>query len=135
MNFLKLHSSITTLAICLKTDIGKQVFQQFTSNTIPTNIYEQSSQYILEAELPGVQKDAVQIQFDNSLLKLNIRKHLSNSEDTIKLNERTSGELSREYEFDNIDSSNIKANLNDGILTVTLPKNTTAHSTTTIEVE
>ena len=35
-------------------DLGKQVFNQFSSQAFPANLYNESDHYLIEAELAGV---------------------------------------------------------------------------------
>ncbi|MBI5973244.1 HSP20 family protein [Staphylococcus caledonicus] len=117
-------------------DLGEQVFNQFSSKSFPTNIYNQSSQYILEAELPGVNKSEIELKFDHSTLTIKVQKQVSEQTGKVQLSERASGELVRRFEFEDINKSQIKASYDDGILTVTLPKEVSAQDdATTITVE
>lgn len=81
-------------------DLGEQVFNQFSSKSFPTNIYNQSSQYVLEAELPGVNKSEIKLKFEHSALTIKVQKHVSEQTGSVQLNERASGELIRHFELD-----------------------------------
>ncbi|UDI77588.1 Hsp20 family protein [Staphylococcus taiwanensis] len=117
-------------------DLGEQVFNQFSSKSFPTNIYNQSSQYVLEAELPGVKKSEIELSFEHHTLTVRVQKQVSEQTGKVQLSERSSGELVRHFEFDDIDKSQIKATYEDGILVVVLPKEVSAQDhTTTITVE
>ncbi|BGE81659.1 putative small heat shock protein [Staphylococcus petrasii] len=112
-------------------DLGEQVFNQFSSKTFPTNIYNQSNQYILEAELPGVNKSEIELTYEHSTLTIKAQKHVSEQSGQVQLSERASGELVRRFDFDDIDKTQIKASYTDGILVVILPKETSDEDNTT----
>ncbi|MCE4958432.1 MULTISPECIES: Hsp20/alpha crystallin family protein [Staphylococcus] len=117
-------------------DLGEQVFNQFSSKSFPTNIYNQTNQYVLEAELPGVNKSEIELKFEHAALTIKVQKHVSEQTGSVQLSERASGELVRHFEFNDIDKSQIKASYEDGILVVILPKEVSAQDhSTTITVE
>ena len=96
-------------------DLGEQVFNQFSSKSFPTNIYNQTNQYVLEAELPGVNKSEIELKFEHAALTIKVQKHVSEQTGSVQLSERASGELVRHFEFNDIDKSQIKASYEDGI--------------------
>jgi HSP20 family protein len=51
-------------------DFGHQFFDQFPSQNIKTDITELEDAYELEAELPGMDKENIQLQFDNNILTI-----------------------------------------------------------------
>ncbi|MCJ1661496.1 Hsp20 family protein [Staphylococcus sp. NRL 18/288] len=69
-------------------DLGEQVFNQFSSKTFPTNIYNQANQYILEAELPGVNKSEIELTYEHSTLTISVQKHVSEQTGKVQLSER-----------------------------------------------
>lgn len=68
-------------------DLGEQVFNQFSSKTFPTNIYNQANQYILEAELPGVNKSEIELTYEHSTLTISVQKHVSEQTGKVQLSE------------------------------------------------
>ncbi|MDK6297932.1 Hsp20 family protein [Staphylococcus caprae] len=103
-------------------DIGKQVYNQFSSSAFPTNIYDTDDAYIVEAELPGVSKEDISLKFEQNILLIKANKKLKNESQKIQLNERSTGELERHFKFDDINKEEIIANHAEGVLYVTLPK-------------
>ncbi|MBU5841678.1 Hsp20/alpha crystallin family protein, partial [Vibrio cholerae O1] len=51
-------------------DLGKQVFNYFSTPSFVTNIYETDELYYLEAELAGVNKENISIDFNNNTLTI-----------------------------------------------------------------
>lgn len=103
-------------------DLGKQVYNQFSSRAFPTNIYDKNDAYVLEAELPGLSKEDISLKFEQHILTIKAYKKINNENYKSQLNERSNGELERRFEFDDIDKEGIVANYTDGVLYVTLPK-------------
>jgi HSP20 family protein len=89
------------------------------------DVVEQENEFIVTADLPGVKKEEVKITFENSVLTISgSRKPQEISEKThLLLNELQSGDFSRSLKFrQDVDTSKMTAEMNNGILTITLPK-------------
>ncbi|MBQ0126194.1 MAG: Hsp20/alpha crystallin family protein [Clostridiales bacterium] len=91
-----------------------------------TDITDEGDSYLLEADLPGFKKDDVNIDIDDGYLTIKAERR-SNFEDKDKKGnyvrcERSYGSYSRSFSLDGIDSENITAELKDGVLKLTLPK-------------
>ncbi|HHS2975283.1 TPA: Hsp20 family protein [Staphylococcus argenteus] len=118
-------------------DLGKQVFNYFSSPTFPTNIYEIDNVLYIESELAGVNKEDIQIDFNNDVLTIQAVKHLKHPNENLTLDERKANQLYRQFDFENIDKNRITANFENGLLTMTLPKiqpNQDTSSSTTIPI-
>ena len=79
--------------------------------------------YVIRAEMPGVEKDGLEITVDRGeLIILGRRKPIEVTGELI-YREIRPHDFRRVYELaPSIDSTNITANIDQGILTVTLPK-------------
>ena len=99
----------------------------FTANAsaMKTDIRETEKEYLLDVELPGYGKEDVQVTLNNGYLTIETKK---NSEKENKENgnyihkERYSVSASRSWYVGNVDQNMIKANFNNGVLTVSVPK-------------
>jgi HSP20 family protein len=89
----------------------------------PVNIYETQDGYVLEAEMPGVSKDGLQVLLEgNSITLIGHRTQERPKADTLYRESREAG-FRREFELDPaIDTSQIKAEMKQCILTLQLPK-------------
>lgn len=89
------------------------------------DIAETKDNYLIEVEIPGVQKDDVKISFKDHILTIEGEKKLRNElkkDDFIK-QESFYGKFSRSFTLpDDVDVEKISADYKNGILTVTLPK-------------
>ncbi|OLL25333.1 Heat shock protein 16 [Neolecta irregularis DAH-3] len=104
------------------------------SNASPSlDVFEFSDQTVVTVELPGMSKadDSLSINYDPQTRHLKISGHLKrptdfHPENAIKetrIGERKIGKFEKEVVVEcNIDNENITAKLEDGMLTVVLPK-------------
>lgn len=88
------------------------------------DIKEFSSVYVFDIELPGVKRDEIDLNIADDILTISVKiSEQTNEEDPKYIRkERKYGSYSRSFAIPNIDSENIKANYDNGVLTVTLPK-------------
>lgn len=93
-------------------------------NGFKVDIKEDGNNYILEADLPGVKKDSININYENNYLTISTSRKDEYEErrDNYLRQERHYGEFRRSFYVDNIDESKIKAEFKDGVLKITMPK-------------
>ncbi|HKI70397.1 MAG TPA: Hsp20/alpha crystallin family protein [Verrucomicrobiae bacterium] len=87
------------------------------------NIYEAKDGYLLEAEMPGVNKEGLEITLEaNELTIVGHRNSETVSGEPIFL-ERRAADYRRVFELDPaIDTSKVSAKIEQGVLQLTLPK-------------
>lgn len=100
----------------------------FGTNNAPmelrTDITDKGDSFVLEADLPGFKKDDIRIDLENDRLTIRAERrseHEDNKNGCIR-RERRFGSFERSFDVSGIDTSGIKANYTDGVLTLTLPK-------------
>jgi HSP20 family protein len=102
---------------------GQQSAEQTAYVAPYVDIESTESGYVLHAEMPGVNRDGIQITVEEgNLVLLGQRQPLSGSGEPLH---RETRQLSyrRVYELDpSIDANKISARIEQGILTVSLPK-------------
>jgi HSP20 family protein len=90
------------------------------------DVYETASAYVVTAEVPGVSRDQIELAFEDSRLTLRGHRPDQRSRDQVQRFhqvERSYGAFTRTFEFAHrIDGVNAKADLVNGVLTITLPK-------------
>jgi HSP20 family protein len=88
------------------------------------NIYETADGYVLEAELPGVNKQGVSVQLEGNLLTVEGRRSTPALAETgFFYRETSSADFRRVFEVDPaIETAKISARMEQGVLTLTLPK-------------
>ena len=91
------------------------------------DILEQSDAYLILADLPGVNEDAVDINLDKGVLSLDaaVSQETDAASDTARprYTEYLSGGYHREFRIsDDIDVTAVSAKMRDGVLELRLPK-------------
>ncbi|HEY8902761.1 MAG TPA: Hsp20/alpha crystallin family protein [Chthoniobacterales bacterium] len=88
----------------------------------PVNIHQDADGYILEVEMPGVPKSGVEVTFEDG--KLTLTGHRTRrGEDGYTYRESSEADYRRVFDLDpSIDSGRIGASIEQGLLTVHLPK-------------
>jgi HSP20 family protein len=90
--------------------------------TPAVDIYANEDGYTLEADLPGVGKDGLEIFLDQNTLTLVGRRNQRTPEGAA-YRESSGADYRRVFELDPaVDSAGITARIEDGVLTLTLPK-------------
>ncbi len=91
--------------------------------TPEVNIFETKDGYVLEAEMPGVAKEGLEVTLEGT--EMTIVGHRSNEVTTGSplFQEREAVDYRRVFELDPaIDAGKISAKMDQGVLTLTLPK-------------
>jgi len=88
------------------------------------DIYENKDEYLLEAEMPGVSKDGLELTLEGSTLTLVGRRNVEQPKGTnLVYRESQPWHFRRVFELDpTIDAGKIDARMEQGVLYVRLPK-------------
>ena len=86
------------------------------------DIHDEEDHYALEAELPGVSEDQINLTVENDTLTIAADMQSERKDEKAYYSERRVGHVSRSFSLEGIDQDNITADYKNGILTVTLPK-------------
>lgn len=128
----------------------KSVNEMFDSDYLPTlsekfnffktDVHETETAYVVEADLPGFEKEDINIDITDNYLtiraKRDVKKEARDKEDRVIRQERQYGEFMRRFYVDNIDEDGIKAQLENGVLNIEIPKQKPEKpSQKTIEIE
>ncbi len=91
-----------------------------------TDISDNGKEYVLEADLPGFNKEDISIDVNNNVLTIKAERHSEYEEKDKKSKyvrcERSYGSYSRQFDVSNVDTDHIKAKYDKGVLKLTLPK-------------
>lgn len=97
-----------------------------TGMSLPkVNIKETADSYYVEMAVPGLKKSDFQIDLDNQVLSIATQVEEKSEEKEENYTRREFGYASFKRSFtlpETVDDSNIKANYNEGILSIKLPK-------------
>ena len=89
-----------------------------------TDILDKGDRFVLKADMPGFQKEDINIDIEGGRLTLTA-KHKEDVDEEKKnyiRKERRYGALSRSFDLQGIDAAKISASYHDGVLELELPK-------------
>ena len=96
----------------------------FGSTGFRVDVREQPDKYMLEADLPGVQPEEIDVSVDNGVLTIaaNMHAEKKQEQENYIYSERRAGTFQRSFRLDNVKEEGIKASYKDGVLHLELPK-------------
>lgn len=87
------------------------------------NIYERAEEYVLEAEMPGVPKNGLEVTLENGVLTIVGHRFVEEPTGSPVYRESREADYRRSFEIDPmVDAEKINARLDQGLLTLRLPK-------------
>lgn len=90
--------------------------------TPAVDIYETDDSLVVVADMPGVKKDDLEISVENNLLTIHARPGVAMDESAL-MREFSLGEYFRQFTLgDKVDRDRITASLDQGVLTLSLPR-------------
>lgn len=115
----------------LRDDFFSSMPANFVGNNFTVDLKEKENEYVVEADLPGVSKDAIDIDYSNNYLTISAKRedNVEDKNDNYVRRERSYGEYKRCFYIDNVDEDKIDASFNDGVLKLLLPKLTKGKDT------
>ncbi|QCX33908.1 Hsp20/alpha crystallin family protein [Caloramator sp. E03] len=110
----------------LYNDMEKNFLQNFNLDfpSFKTDIVDKGDKFVLEADLPGFNKEDIDIDIDGNRLTISAKhseKREENKDNYIR-RERRFGSFVRSFDVSNIKTDEIKAEYKNGVLTLELPK-------------
>ncbi|MBV1939176.1 Hsp20/alpha crystallin family protein [Streptomyces sp. BV286] len=91
---------------------------------MPMDAYREGEEYVIALDLPGVSRDAIDIDVERNMLTVKAeRRPVTKAEDVqVELSERPLGVFSRQLVLaDALDTEHIKADYDAGVLTLRIP--------------
>ena len=96
------------------------------NSVVPSaNVKENSKGFVIELSAPGFNKKDINIEVDDKMLKIysEIKNDVENKDETIIKREFHYNSFERSFQLpENVNAEKIKANYNDGILSIEIPK-------------
>lgn len=100
---------------------GQVVRQEFIAPDV--DIFETGDGYVLEAEMPGVNKEGLEITLEGTQITITGHRHEQTLPGEHLFAESQGRDYQRVFELDPaVDSARIAAKMDQGVLTLTLPK-------------
>jgi HSP20 family protein len=95
-------------------------------NDIPIDVSETDKQYEVRAEVPGVRKEDIRVTVNRNFVSISAeikREKEEKQGKRVLLTETCTGAVSRSFTLEHeVDEKDVAARLDDGVLTLTLPK-------------
>ncbi|CCQ94520.1 18 kDa heat shock protein [[Clostridium] ultunense Esp] len=105
------------------------MLEEFDDNTfsyypMKVDIKERDKEYILEAELPGANKDNIILEIKDDILTISVerKEELNEEKENYIRRERRYGSFRRNFYVEGVNQEKIKAKFDNGVLRVKLPK-------------
>ena len=102
----------------------KPTFFNMDSGAMKTDIRDDGKNYVLEIEMPGYRKEDIAINLEDGYVSVSARKNESVEDKSGKqyLRRERSVSCSRSYYVGEVNEKDVKAKFDNGILTLTFPK-------------
>ena len=104
-----------------------------------TDVKETENNYELTVDLPGFKKEDVHVDLEDGYLTISAKREHSHDEKDKKgsfiRRERSYGEFSRKFYVGDVNESDIDAHLENGILSINLPKEKKLPNKSRIEIK
>jgi HSP20 family protein len=101
------------------------------------DITEKDGEFVIKADLPGVAREDLKVTVEKGVLTLQGERRQEKKEDNERFHrvERFYGHFLRSFTLpEGVDETQVKANISDGQLSVTVPKTQPAAPSTPVEV-
>jgi len=100
--------------------------RSFRNLDMKTDVKDQGNSYLMEVEIPGVNKKDINVSLNEGYLTITVKQDRETGEKDKKGNyihrERFSGVASRSYYVGDINQKDVNASYTDGVLSLTFPK-------------
>lgn len=107
------------------------------SDTFKVDVQEEDKEYIVQAELPGVKKEEVNLSLEDGRLRIAVQRDEEKEEKNKNYihKERRYSSMERNIFLKEADSEGISAKLEDGVLKIQIPKSEHIDTSKKIEIE
>ena len=108
-------------------------------NPMRCDVYEKDGSYNIEVDIPGYNKDEVNVEAKDGYLTISAEKKMETKDENEKkkyfYHERRYGKVERSFYIGDMDTDKISAKMENGILKIVVPKIEENSSKKTIEIE
>lgn len=111
--------------------------RSLTGGTFKMDVKEKDSAYIIEAELPGISRESIDLDLTDEQLTITVKQEENAKEekDNYLHRERTLCSMSRSIHLSDAEFNDIKAKLDNGILIISVPKKEPVSASTKINID
>lgn len=102
----------------------REFFDVSDAPVMRVDVREQDDAFLLEADLPGVKKENIDLKVEDGTLTISADMNAEKKEEKkgYVYSERRSGHMERSFNLEGVDVSGVKADYRDGVLMIHLPK-------------
>lgn len=108
-------------------------------NILQSDVAEDDKEYTVKVDVPGMNKDDIHLAYSDGILTISGHRSTfkddSDKKKSLVRQERSEGSVSRSFSLPNVDKKNISAKLDNGVLTITLPKASPVEDEDSITIE
>jgi len=110
---------------------------RYASSTFRVDVQQKDNEYLVEAELPGVSRDEIDLRLDEGNLQIAVKREENvNDEGKDYIHrERRFSSMSRSIYLGDAAADGIKAKLENGVLKITVPRQKKLDQSKRIEIE
>ena len=107
------------------------------TNSIRADIKETEKEFIIDAEIPGANKEDIKLDLRDDRLTISVERNEETKEerDNYIRKERIFGSCSRSFYVENVKQEDVTAKYENGILSVVLPKSETKKINSSIDIQ
>ena len=122
---------MTYLTYYKKPTLLEEVFDSFlyvpqqVRSSQPVHISNNDQSVVVQFECPGVQKDEIKISYQDDILTIETNKPTYDSDNKTVMNTIQYGTVTTSYRIPDISIDKSSSTLENGVLTITLPKQST----------
>lgn len=118
-------------------DDGLFGVRNLRNDTFKMDVKEQEQGYLIEAELPGIKKEEIKLDYQDGRLMISIsrQEEVNEEKENYIHRERRTSSMQRSLYLKDVNIQGIEAKLEDGVLKISLPKTEVASNRLQIEVK
>lgn len=111
--------------------------RSLTRDTFKVDVQENGKEYIVEAELPGIEKGDIKLELNEGRLNISVEREEKSEEEKKNYihKERRYSSMCRSIYLQDVESENATAKLENGVLVVNIPKIEKVDNTKQIEIQ
>jgi len=111
--------------------------RSLSNDTFKVDVQENEKEYCIEAELPGIKKEEINLELNEGKLTISVNREESSEKETTNYihRERRYSSMQRAIYLQDANCDSIKAKLEEGILNITVPKQAKIENIMKIEIE
>ncbi|WP_278963557.1 Hsp20/alpha crystallin family protein [Lactobacillus apis] len=120
-------------------DLPRKFFDDTNvAKLMQSDVIENDKEYVIKVDMPGMDKSNINLSYNNGILIVSgSRKSFKDmsKDNSLIHRERIDGHISRSFRLPNVVASEISAKYDNGVLTITLPKQSSDQSDNSIQID